>query len=349
MPTRSNRLLRLLPGVLISVIAIIALILEVNWRQTFQALGKADLWVIAPAIVLIICAMLTRAMAWRLLMKNSVPPGKAFWVLDISYMMNGFLPFRLGDIGRAYLISRRDTPLAAEPVPDGAGAAPDPGPMAAGTALSAVALERVFDLIYTALLILFIFPVLAGVVRTQWMLVSSIGLAVAGFLGLLLAGALGGLIMRVAKRLADRIPFLRPLLGTLENFLTGLRQMRELRFSLPAFLMIGVTMFLWGAEYWIVLRGFVPTASAYLGLLALVGGLLGVALPASPSSLGVFEVSVALVLTAGGMTREAAVAYALSIHMLNIIILNLLGLIGLLAQRQSLGSILAAAQAQGNG
>jgi uncharacterized protein (TIRG00374 family) len=333
-----NRFLRILPGLLISLVAIIALIWEVNWRETFQAWGRAQLWVLVPAAVLIVAAMLTRAAAWRCLMRNAVPLRKSFWVLDISYMLNGFLPFRLGDIGRAYLVSR---PEAGESRNAASGSAPA---VAAGTALSAVALERVFDLIFTALFILLIFPALLGKVGNRWILISSIGLAVAGFVALLVLGSLHARILQAAGGAAEKMPFLRAVLGPLENFLDGLRRMRELRYSLPAFLLIGATMMLWAGEYWIVLRGFFPSASAYLGLLALVGGLLGVALPSSPSSLGVFEVAVTLVLTAGGLSRETAVAYALSIHMMNILSLNLLGLLGLLAERQSLGSILAATQ-----
>jgi uncharacterized membrane protein YbhN (UPF0104 family) len=313
----------------------------VNWRETFQAWGRAQLWVLVPAAVLIVAAMLTRAAAWRCLMRNAVPLRKSFWVLDISYMLNGFLPFRLGDIGRAYLVSRPDAAKAGTPDPGRATTSPI---VDAGTALSAVALERVFDLIYTALLILLVFPALSGKIGNQWILISSIGLAVAGFVALLVLGSLHARILQAAGGAAEKVPFLRAVLGPLENFLDGLRRMRELRYSLPAFLLIGGTMMLWAGEYWIVLRGFFPSASAYLGLLALVGGLLGVALPSSPSSLGVFEVAVTLVLTAGGLSRETAVAYALSIHMMNILSLNLLGLLGLLAERQSLGSILAATQ-----
>jgi len=103
---RRNRFLRLLPGIILSAIAIIALILEVNWRQTLQAWAEAQLWVIVPAVALIAGAMFTRAVAWRCLMRNSVSLRKAFWNLNISYMLNSFLPFRLGDLARAYLVPR---------------------------------------------------------------------------------------------------------------------------------------------------------------------------------------------------------------------------------------------------
>jgi uncharacterized membrane protein YbhN (UPF0104 family) len=103
-------------------------------------------------------------------------------------------------------------------------------------------------------------------------------------------------------------------------------------------------MSLWAAEYWIVLRGFFPAAPVYWGLLSLVGGLIGVALPSAPSSLGVFEGFVTVVLTMGGLSRDSALAYAIAIHLLNIVALSALGALGLVLEGQSLGSILAAAK-----
>lgn len=154
--------------------------------------------------------------------------------------------------------------------------------------------------------------------------------------------------MHAAEALAGKVAFLRPALNPLRHFLDGLRLMRDLRYSLPAFLLIGVTMLLWTADYWVVMRGFVPSAPVSWGLLALVGGLIGVALPSSPAALGIFEVSLTVVLTAGGMARDVAVAYALSLHLLNTLTVSLLGLLGLLAERQSFGSILSAAQGSDN-
>jgi uncharacterized protein (TIRG00374 family) len=345
---QGNQILRMLPGVVLSVVAILALIWQVNWRETLQAWGHARLWVMAPAVVFIVCAMLTRAVAWRLLMRNTVPPGKAFWTLNISYMLNSFLPFRLGDIARAYLISRRGGEGAGSAGENKTDVASEPPPIDGGTAFSAVALERVFDLMYTALFILLAFPLLSGKVLNGWVLLSSFGLAAAGFLGLLLLGALRARIMHAAERAAQKVPIVRPGLKPLGHFLDGLRQMRALRYSLPAFFLIGLTMLLWAADYWVVLRGFFPDAAVYWGLLSMVGGLIGVALPSSPAALGVFEVSLTVVLTAAGMNREAAVAYALSLHMLNTFTISLLGLLGLLTQRQSLGSILSVARSTEN-
>jgi glycosyltransferase 2 family protein len=328
-----SRVLRLLPGFLISALAIGALVFAVDWRKTADAWSHAQLWVLVPAMVCILGAMLARAIGWRYLMGNAVPIRRSFWVLNISYLLNGILPLRLGDVARAYLISRRRDDAPAE--------------VTAGAALCAVALERMFDLAFTCVLVLSVFPLIAGVGWSSRVLLYAFGLALAFFLMLMLLGFLRGWILRAAGKFALRAPFLRPMMVPLNHFLDALEEVRNVRRSVPAFLWIGTALLLWAAEYWIVLRGFFPDAPVYWGLLSLVGGLIGVALPSSPSSLGVFEGAVTVVLTMSGMALSTVVAYALAIHMLNIVSLMALGALGLLIERQSLGSILAATTTAG--
>jgi uncharacterized protein (TIRG00374 family) len=330
---RRKGLLRLLPGLLISAAAILVLVFVVDWRKTAEAWSQARLWVLAPAVVLIGLSMFTRAVAWRTLMGDAAPLGRSFWILNISYLLNGILGFRIGDVARAYLISRDK---------DGA-----PAKVTAGAAFSAVALERMFDLAFTCILVLCIFPMIAGMAWGGQVLLSAAGMAAVFFLALFLLGFARARIYALAVRAADRIPMIRRFLVPLDHFLAGLARVRNLRTSVPAFFWIIVTMLLWAADYWIVLRGFFPEAPLYWGLLSLLGGLIGVALPSSPSSLGVFEGTVTVVLTMSGMAAEAAIAYAIAIHMLNIAVLSLLGVLGLIVQRESLGSILAAARPAG--
>jgi uncharacterized protein (TIRG00374 family) len=332
-PEPRSPLLRLLPGFLISTAVVAVLVFAVDWHKTVDAWQGAQVWVIAPAIVCIVCAMLTRAAAWRCLMGNAVPLGRSFRILNISYLLNGILPFRLGDVGRAYLVSR--------------GKEGSPHGVTAGAALSAVALERMFDLVFTGVLVLSLFPLIAGMEFGAQVLVTAIGLALVFFLALFFLGSARVWILGTAAKFVQRFPFLRPALNVLDHFLTGLAEVRNLRRSVPAFLLIVVTMILWAVEYWVVLRGFVPDASVFWGLLSLVGGLIGVALPSAPSSLGVFEGSLTVVLTMGGLAQGTAIAYAIAIHLLNIVVLSVLGALGLVLEGQSLGSIMAAAKSAG--
>jgi uncharacterized protein (TIRG00374 family) len=324
---------RLIPGLLISGLAVLLLAIAVDWRKMVDAWKDAQLWVVLPAVALTVAAMLTRALAWRCLMGNALPTARCFWTLNISYLING-IGFRIGDVARAYLISRNR---------DGS-----PVQVTAGAALSAVALERMFDLAFTCVLMLTVFPMIAGIAWGSRALWTALAMAAVFFFALFLLGTARGWILRTASVAAEKWPRIRPLLDPLDHFLNGLAQVRNLRRSLPAFFWIIITMLIWAAEYWVVLRGFFSDASIYWGLLSLVGGLISVALPATPSSLGVFEGSVTVVLTMGGLARDTALAYAIAIHLLNIVLLSILGALGLMVEGRTLGSILAAARPAGN-
>jgi uncharacterized protein (TIRG00374 family) len=327
---RGNRLLQLLPGLIISVLAIGLLVFTVDWRKTADEWGDAQLWVLVPALVCVLLAVLARAQAWRCLMGNKVPFGRCFWVLNIGYLLNGILPFRLGDVARAYLIGRRKKRI--------------PPPVSSGSALSAVTLERMFDLLLTCILVLGVLPSIAGMQIGGRVLWIAFGLAFVLYVALFAASIVRSRIVKIAAGAAVKMPFLRPFVKPLDHYLHGLAQVRNMRRSVPAILWIALAIFLWAAEYWIVLRGFFPSASAYGGLLSWVGGSIGEAVPSSPSSLGVFENAVAFVLTKSGFLHDTAVAYAIALHMLNIVTLSALGALGLVVEHQSLTSVLAASE-----
>jgi uncharacterized membrane protein YbhN (UPF0104 family) len=391
-PERRRRILRMLPGLILGGAAIVALVWIVDWRQTADAWRRANLWVMFPAFAITIAAMLTRALAWRSLMGDAVPLRDCFWMLNISYLMNNILPFRLGDVARAFLVSGEKDSAPAVPARIAAGTSPPqrsekeipgrisvgtappqrsekeipgrisvgtappqrsekeiPSRISVGTALSAVALERMFDLTFTLIFVISIFPLIAGVEMGARVLLSAFGLALAFFTALLLAGALSPQILRIAETVVGRLPFLRPVLSPLGYFLDGLKRVRDIRCSLPAFIWIGITMLLWAAEYWVVMSGFFADVPLYWGLLSLVGGLIGAALPSPPGSVGVYEAVVVLVLGMSGLAREAIVAFTIAIHVFNIVVLSGLGALGLLIERQSLGGILARSQSAAPG
>jgi uncharacterized membrane protein YbhN (UPF0104 family) len=192
-----------------------------------------------------------------------------------------------------------------------------------------VAVERVFDLIYAFAFFLAVLPIMAGADwagRSLWlMLIAMAG----GFTALIVLSAWRAAIMLKMDELAQRFSIFKPLLAPLNSFLVGLSAARSFRRSAPAFLWLGAGWICWILEYWIVLEGFQLGSGMGMGLLALVGGMAGVSVPAAPGSLGVYEGAVTGFLTLGGLALAVATAYAIALHLLNILLLSLLGIVGL--------------------
>jgi hypothetical protein len=97
---------RWLPGLFISAIAIFFLIRFSNWREVLQAASLIDLALLVPALVFFLISMGFRALAWRVLLQNKVGYGRVFLTLNEGYLLNNIFPFRLGELGRAFLMSQ---------------------------------------------------------------------------------------------------------------------------------------------------------------------------------------------------------------------------------------------------
>jgi hypothetical protein len=100
--------------------------------------------------------------------------------------------------------------------------------------------------------------------------------------------------------------------------------------------LLAATWFIWLLEYTVLLRAFVPAAGLGQGLVALVGSALGMMIPSSPGGIGVYEAAVVGALAVVHIDKETALAYAISVHVLNSAGVIVLGLIGLVREGQTL-------------
>ncbi|NOQ40714.1 MAG: hypothetical protein GQ562_10400, partial [Anaerolineales bacterium] len=86
--------LRLAFGIMISITALAVMIWFVDGKQVLSALKQVNLIWIAPVLVLMLVSLMTRAAAWRTILKNRVSFGKSFLILNAGYFVNTVLPFR---------------------------------------------------------------------------------------------------------------------------------------------------------------------------------------------------------------------------------------------------------------
>jgi uncharacterized protein (TIRG00374 family) len=316
-----------LPGLLLTILAVVILWRVVSWKEVLGAWARARPWVILPGLVLMVLAQLSRAMGWRYLVDRKVSVARSFSVLNVGYLLNTLLPFRLGDLSRAVLAGlpgRGDSLLSVS------------------SALSAVVVERVVDLLVTGLIGLAAVAFFAGTSWAGRALEVTLLLAVLGTLALFaLAMARAG-IVRVVQRELGRVAWLEPWVVRLDEFLAGIQVIGRWSVAVPAVAGILGAWLAWMLEYWVILEGFVPGAGLNLALAALAGGALGVMIPSSPNSLGVYEAAVVGVLSVAGMSPGVALAFALSIHVLNTIGVFALGIWGLLREEQTLGQLVTA-------
>jgi uncharacterized protein (TIRG00374 family) len=325
-------------GIAISVLFLYLVIRGIDPGQFVEKLRTANYVWLLPAALMLVFSYLLRAWRWGLLLDHQVTSGRAFSVINVGYLLNNVLPFRLGDLARAYLISRR-TPISA---PRG---------------LSSIVVERVLDLLGVVVLLAIVLqfmppPALAsagGGILTSLIPAAGLTAAIATlavFITLIVAAAHPKAALRVAERVLGRFPGLHPervteLIGQLLEGLSALSDWRRLA------LLLAWTAAIWGVSIladWFVARAFAPDVSfaAAAFILALTG--LGVSLPSSPGQIGVFEGPATWALQAFFVEQEPAVAVAFVLHGLGLAVSSGLGALFLIREGESLSGIAASAR-----
>ncbi|MBT7074893.1 MAG: flippase-like domain-containing protein, partial [Anaerolineae bacterium] len=122
---------RWLPGAMISIILIAVILNAVDIPKTIAALRDANLSLLLIAAFLSASWLMVRGIVWRTLLQNRPSYRDTFISLGEGYLMNNFLPFRLGELGRAFLLSEKTELKFTEILPT-------------------IIVERIFDLIISA-------------------------------------------------------------------------------------------------------------------------------------------------------------------------------------------------------
>ncbi len=310
-----------LPGVLVSILAILVLLRLARWEELLPALENLRWQVLLPAVGLFIVSMLGRALAWWILLQRKASYPRTVLILNEGYLLNNLFPFRLGELGRTVLM----------------GEASGSGPF---FVLPTIVLERSFDLLMAAGLLLVTLPLVFGADWAQPVAIATLIVILGGFV-LLFVGAKTRNSWRpwVGRQLERWPVFSRTVLPWLDSLLDGFAVVANPGQFLLAFGCMFVSWILALGQYTLLLYNFAPQALIWWSAFILGVAAFGVALPSAPASLGVFEASVVGALALLGVSAAPALAYALVLHLTHFIITGIIGLFGLYREGDTINSI----------
>jgi uncharacterized protein (TIRG00374 family) len=315
----------------VSLLAFILAFSGANLAEVAGALQKANYFALIPGIALMWLGFYLRALSWRVILGGRVPFRRVFDALNEGYLLNNLLPLRLGEFGRAYLISRHTH-------------------LTAWQALSSIVVERIVDLVMAVALLFAFLPLVAGLDWARGAVVTAVGLGAAAVIALVVVTRNGERLARLAAGLLRRLPR-QPLSperwqARIESFIAGLAVLRDPRRALQAAFWSGLA---WAAACfgaWSILRAFVPDATATMGFVTLTLLALGAAVPSAPGSAGVFELVIVQTLTAVfGVDRNLALSYALVLHAASILLVAVMGSLALSREGETLADLAKAARA----
>ena len=316
-------------GLLVSLIAIGFIALRINIDRFASALLNADYQFLLPAAAVLLLGLLTRAIRWRILLAGQLPLQRAFNIMNIAYLVNGLLPLRLGEVARIYLTAR-----VKEAVP----------PMQTA---SAIIVERLLDVLSVVIMAALVLATAAASPELQAAVMLAAALAVGGFIILLVLAYHRQFTQVLVSRMTAKSALFRRLrIDKLAgDFLDGLDPILD-RHSLA--LVIFWTAISWtlsAAANYIILFAFFDRGDWMAGLLSVAMAAFAIALPAVPASIGTYEASIlgALILL-GYEQSDAAIAFAVAVHALNILFNAATGIFGLAQEGVSLSQLQSGAR-----
>jgi uncharacterized protein (TIRG00374 family) len=310
---------KLLPGLIISAIAVVAILYFVDLKRLLGALQQADYRYIALFFGISICWLAVRGIVWRTLLQEQASFGQVFLTLNEGYLLNNILPFRLGELGRAYLLSKKAN-------------------LGFMQVFSTILIERALDVAMAAGLLFASLPFVMKASQA-WQAAAMMGsLVLLGLVFLFLLARNQNWALQQYNKLVARFPTLQRLIGQqqLTAFFTGLTSLTDGRRFLKVVLLMLVN---WGIallQFFILLRGYLPEAQLLWATFTMAVMALGVAAPSSPGAVGVLEASVIGALSAFGLDPAVTLAIALTAHLGNYLTTGLIGAYALAHDGQSL-------------
>jgi uncharacterized protein (TIRG00374 family) len=312
---------RWLPGALISLLLIAAILYFVDVPKVLNAIRSADYGILAIATVVSFAWMFVRGIVWRTLLRNRPPYRDTMLALSEGYLLNNFLPFRLGEFGRAFLLSRK-TDLAFAQI------------------LPTVVIERATDLVFTAAIFLAALPFVVGAGGAERIAILLGGVVLLGLVFLYALARNQQPALERFHRWSARWPALqRHGGGLLESFLTGLGALTDgWLFARFLFWMA----FNWGIailNYYLIIVAFFPQARVTWGMFGLGAAAFGGAVPSLPGAVGTFEGALGGALTLLTGDQSTSLAVALTSRFFNYLTSIVLGGYGLSREGETLSGI----------
>lgn len=328
-------------GLGISLAFMLLLVWTIDLQQIVVELRKANYLFLIPAILLYFISIYFRSIRWKHLLSPvaTISISKLYPVIIIGYMANNLLPVRLGELVRAYYLSRRED--------------------VSGTAsLASIAVERVFDGItllifcFTAVPILYFlgaFDATSELHRASAILFAFLSLGLFGLSLVLFNFMASNKFDNVSPYFLRFIPVrFKPHASTLiQQFSQGLATLRSIRSQMKIVLL---SLPVWLTEcgvYASVAYGFgIPeyfeSQLMFLTAILLVTATsnLVTAIPSSIGGIGPFEVVAQQTLVALGLNASLGATYSGFVHIIALWLpVNIVGIILVWSHNLSLSKL----------
>ena len=312
---------RWLPGALIIIALIAAIYYFVDLRTTWNAIRHADYRLLSGSIFLSFVWMFIRAKVWQTLLRDKPKYVDVMFAASEGYLLNNFLPFRLGELGRAFLLSRKSG-------------------MAFSEILPTIIIERVTDLAFSAAILLASLPFVVGAQGSERIAYIVGGVVLFGMAMMYVLARNNQWALDLFHKLSARWPSLQKFGGSfLESFFSGLGVLTDGWLFLRFLFWMTINWCVALVSYYLITLAYFPQAQPTWTLFILGAAAFGGAIPALPGGVGTFEGAISAALTLFTKDQSTSLAVALTARLYNYINSAVLGGIGLMREGDTLTGI----------
>jgi uncharacterized protein (TIRG00374 family) len=299
--------IRLFLGLLVSLCCLVLVLRGVQWDAVAAILGDMRLLPLSAAVAVEFLTFWAIAARWQRLFAPHALPSRAslFEILTIAQLVNGVLPAKLGPLVRAYLAGKGESKGVA---------------FALTTIVGEKLMEGISLLVIGACLLPFV-PLQDWLRPATWVGATLLLVVLGLVLWVAFRRETAGRWMR---RLLGRWP---RLLGAAESALAALRVWQDPRSVLA---LAGWSLLIWAMTVLLnqlLLWSLGIEVPLVAPLLLLVVLQVGVRVPSSPGSIGVFHYLSVLTLALFGVDKDLAFAYGVLLHLVTYLPPSLLGVV----------------------
>lgn len=320
-PTESplpNRLLKQSVGYIIALVCLIWVFHDVHWRELWNDILTMEWWWIIPAVFFDTASYYCQGVRWRFLLKplGQITNLKTTQAIYVGLFTNEFLPLRVGELVRMFLVSRWLKKAFSSIIPS-------------------LVVERFFDGIWVALAI----AVAALFVTLPKNLME--GEEILAIILVLLAIGFVYLIYRRRNEILRQRAW-KPIqaIGRFINRLAeGVRDIGLSRYFFMSFLTSSGILIFQILSLWVMMFAYRIELSLWQGAVVLLIVHLGTAIPNTPSNAGTYQFFAVFGLTLFGVDKTTAAGFSVAAFLILTIPLWLLGLIALWQTGMSFSSI----------
>jgi len=312
---------RWLPGAIISIVIIAAILSVVDLRAMMDAIRHANYLLLSISILLSFAWIAVRAQVWRTLLRDKPSYSDTFWTVGEGYLLNNFLPFRLGEIGRAFLLSRKSGMQFMEVLPT-------------------IVIERAMDLGYTAIIFLAAIPYVVGSQGAERVGVVVGVVVLAGFVLLYILARSNQWALDLFHKLSARWPAIQRFGGSfLESFFAGLSVLTDGWLFVRFLFWMTLNWAMAIVSYYFIIRAFFPQTQVTWAMFGLGAAAFGGAIPSLPGAVGTLEGAFGGALALLSHDESTSFAVAITVRLYNYINSGVIGGIGLAREGETLSGV----------